>query len=256
MAGGPSAPPQGQPQQPLGGVGGSTGGGGGSAQQPVEFDHAINYVTTIKKRFASEPETYKKFLEILHTYQKEQRGIKEVLDEVSLLFADHPDLLKDFTYFLPDAVQAQAKAQLEQVAKLAEARKRAQTSQQAIMRTAEQQRPTGVGVPLGAAAPKGTVHPVGAPSRGSTVPTAPPGAAGPAAVGGPVVPPGRPSASTTGAASTTPSPAFTSVPPVPSAPTPVPFGATQGRSEEREREICRSAIYGIVSFDSVRPPRK
>ena len=60
------APPAGSPpQQQQGG-----GGGGGGAQQPVEFDHAINYVTTIKKRFASEPETYKKFLEILHTYQK------------------------------------------------------------------------------------------------------------------------------------------------------------------------------------------
>mmetsp|Transcript_8595 Transcript_8595/g.17499 ORF Transcript_8595/g.17499 Transcript_8595/m.17499 type:complete len:822 (+) Transcript_8595:687-3152(+) len=37
---------------------------------------------------------------------------------------------------------------------------------------------------------------------------------------------------------------------------PVPFGATQGRSEEKEREICRTAIYGIVSFDPVRPPRR
>ncbi|EED93752.1 predicted protein, partial [Thalassiosira pseudonana CCMP1335] len=70
-------------------------------EQPVEFDHAINYVTTIKKRFAAHPEIYRKFLEILHTYQKEQRGIKEVLDEVSVLFADHADLLKEFTYFLP-----------------------------------------------------------------------------------------------------------------------------------------------------------
>jgi histone deacetylase complex regulatory component SIN3 len=69
----------------------------GGEQQPVEFDHAINFVTTIKKRFASEPKIYKKFLQILHTYQKEQKGIKEVLDEVSSLFADHPDLLKEFT---------------------------------------------------------------------------------------------------------------------------------------------------------------
>ncbi|OEU14752.1 hypothetical protein FRACYDRAFT_157073, partial [Fragilariopsis cylindrus CCMP1102] len=76
--------------------------------QPLEFDHAINYVTTIKKRFADEPETYKKFLEILHTYQKEQRGIKEVLEEVSVLFEAHPDLLKEFTFFLPDAVQSEA----------------------------------------------------------------------------------------------------------------------------------------------------
>ncbi|KAL7565064.1 hypothetical protein ACA910_005076 [Epithemia clementina (nom. ined.)] len=105
-------------------------------QVPLEFDHAINYVTTIKKRFANEPETYKKFLEILHTYQKEQRGIKEVLDEVSVLFADHPDLLKQFTYFLPDAVQAQAKQQLDVAVKEAETRKRSQ-AKQAIMHQAQ-----------------------------------------------------------------------------------------------------------------------
>ena len=93
----------------------------------MEFDHAITYVrfqcsvrslliqlspwqvTTIKKRFAHEPDIYKAFLEILHTYQKEQRSIKDVLEQVSELFADHPDLLKEFTYFLPDAVQEQAK---------------------------------------------------------------------------------------------------------------------------------------------------
>jgi len=91
--------------------------------QPLEFDHAIHYVTQIKKRFADEPETYKKFLEILHTYQKEQRGIKEVLEEVSVLFEEHPDLLKEFTFFLPDAVQSEAKKQLEVVVKEAEERR-------------------------------------------------------------------------------------------------------------------------------------
>ena len=45
----------------------------------------------------------------MHTYQKEQRSIKDVLEQVSQLFADHADLLKEFTYFLPDAVQEQAK---------------------------------------------------------------------------------------------------------------------------------------------------
>ncbi len=47
------------------------------------------------------------FLKILHTYQKEQKNIKEVLEQVSQLFADHADLLMEFTYFLPDAVQDQ-----------------------------------------------------------------------------------------------------------------------------------------------------
>ena len=49
---------------------------------PIEFDQAINYVTKIKTRFAKQPETYKAFLEILHTYQKEQRTIKEVYEQV------------------------------------------------------------------------------------------------------------------------------------------------------------------------------
>ena len=58
-------------------------GGADGDKQPVEFDHAINYVTTIKKRFAAHPEIYRKFLEILHTYQKEQKSIKDVYEEVS-----------------------------------------------------------------------------------------------------------------------------------------------------------------------------
>jgi len=96
----------------------------------VEFDHAISYVTTIKRRFQNEPQIYKAFLEILHTYQKEQRGIKDVLEQVSALFADHPDLLKEFTYFLPDAVQEQAKERLNRAAHESEMRKAAKLAEQ------------------------------------------------------------------------------------------------------------------------------
>jgi histone deacetylase complex regulatory component SIN3 len=160
----------------------------GQQQPGMEFDHAINYVTTIKKRFANEPETYKKFLEILHTYQKEQRGIKEVLEEVSALFSEHPDLLKEFTFFLPDAVQAEAKVQLDAAAQEAEARKQAR--QQAAA----------------------------AASQDDSLPETPSSS--------------RPVAN------------------------PVPFGATMGRSREREHEIFRSVVYGAISFRPVRPPRK
>lgn len=76
----------------------------GPGTGPAEFDHAISYVTKIKKRFANDPATYKArsrmgrggevlrggvtllllhtvqaFLEILHAYQKQQRNIKDVL---------------------------------------------------------------------------------------------------------------------------------------------------------------------------------
>lgn len=90
-------------------------------QQPVEFNHAINYVNKIKNRFQGQPEIYKAFLEILHTYQKEQRTIKEgglasvcppghkplteaeVYDQVAKLFQNQEDLLAEFGQFLPDA---------------------------------------------------------------------------------------------------------------------------------------------------------
>ncbi|XP_026123713.1 paired amphipathic helix protein Sin3a isoform X1 [Carassius auratus] len=84
--------------------------------QPVEFNHAINYVNKIKNRFQNQPEVYKSFLEILHTYQKEQRNAKEaggnytptlteqqVYAQVAQLFKSQEDLLSEFGQFLPDA---------------------------------------------------------------------------------------------------------------------------------------------------------
>ena len=63
----------------------STSGAPGTGGHPHEFNHAINYVTKIKKRFEDDPSTYHAFLEILHTYQQQQRTIKEVLDRVRLV---------------------------------------------------------------------------------------------------------------------------------------------------------------------------
>lgn len=84
--------------------------------QPVEFNHAINYVNKIKNRFQGQPDIYKAFLEILHTYQKEQRNAKEaggnytpvlteqeVYTQVARLFKNQEDLLSEFGQFLPDA---------------------------------------------------------------------------------------------------------------------------------------------------------
>lgn len=89
--------------------------------QPVEFNHAINYVNKIKNRFQGQPDKYKRFLEILHTYQKEQRNLKEglstqgkhlteaeVYSQVAKLFEHQEDLLAEFGQFLPDATSHQA----------------------------------------------------------------------------------------------------------------------------------------------------
>uniref|UniRef100_A0A8C7XY62 Paired amphipathic helix protein Sin3a n=1 Tax=Oryzias sinensis TaxID=183150 RepID=A0A8C7XY62_9TELE len=87
-----------------------------SSSDPVEFNHAINYVNKIKNRFQGQPDIYKAFLEILHTYQKEQRNAKEaggnytpalteqeVYAQVARLFKNQEDLLSEFGQFLPDA---------------------------------------------------------------------------------------------------------------------------------------------------------
>ncbi|XP_077966628.1 paired amphipathic helix protein Sin3a-like [Styela clava] len=84
--------------------------------QPVEFNHAINYVNKIKHRFQGQTDIYKAFLEILHKYQKEQRTVKEtngaytpmlseseVYAQVAKLFKNDEDLLREFGQFLPDA---------------------------------------------------------------------------------------------------------------------------------------------------------
>jgi paired amphipathic helix protein Sin3a len=87
-----------------------------TAMQPVEFNHAINYVNKIKNRFQGQPDIYKQFLEILHTYQKDQKAIKEghrptgpylteaeVYGQVAKLFQNQEDLLNEFGQFLPEA---------------------------------------------------------------------------------------------------------------------------------------------------------
>ena len=69
-----------------------------------------------QNRFQNQPEIYKAFLGILHTYQKEQRAVKEsggtyqpslseaqVFSQVSKLFENQEDLLQEFGHFLPDA---------------------------------------------------------------------------------------------------------------------------------------------------------
>lgn len=50
--------------------------------QPVEFNHAINYVNKIKNRFQGQPDIYKAFLEILHTYQVSGQNLKDVFQKI------------------------------------------------------------------------------------------------------------------------------------------------------------------------------
>ncbi|KAL5257487.1 hypothetical protein ACHWQZ_G012432 [Mnemiopsis leidyi] len=125
-----SAPVSSQPPkpQPPPGPPKPQGSANGIPAQP-EFNQAISYVNKIKTRFQTEPEVYKTFMEILHTFQKDQKTVKdttqhgpmcetEVFDKVRVLFKDQPDLLKDFSQFLPEAHVVAAHLQQEHTKQL------------------------------------------------------------------------------------------------------------------------------------------
>ncbi|KAK8710215.1 hypothetical protein V6N13_145550 [Hibiscus sabdariffa] len=75
-------------------------------RRTVEFDEAISFVNKIKRRFQHDEHVYKSFLDVLNMYRREHKDINEVYTEVASLFEDHPDLLEEFTRFLPDSSAA------------------------------------------------------------------------------------------------------------------------------------------------------
>ncbi|KAI8358429.1 hypothetical protein EDC96DRAFT_445658 [Choanephora cucurbitarum] len=89
-----------------------------SSRSPIEFNQAITYVNKIKSRFANRPETYKKFLEILQTYQKDQKPIEQVYAEVKELFDGSDELLEEFKQFLPDPNKQRNRKRLGNIANL------------------------------------------------------------------------------------------------------------------------------------------
>lgn len=63
------------------------------------------------------PYPYPSLVDVVVVVTSPLAGIKDVLEQVSSLFADHPDLLREFTYFLPDPVQEQARERLNRAAR-------------------------------------------------------------------------------------------------------------------------------------------
>lgn len=98
--------------------------GNRAAEKPRdgEFNHAIQFLNKIKLRYSEEPDIYKQFLEILQTYQKEQKHLhdvsrlhaplnisdlllqSQVYAQVARLFKDSPELMEEFKDFLPEAL--------------------------------------------------------------------------------------------------------------------------------------------------------
>ena len=74
-----------------------------TAKAPIHTDikEAMNYMSKVKTRFTHEPEIYQGFLELLQSYQKGSKPLRDVFPEVTQLFRSAPDLVQEFRRFLP-----------------------------------------------------------------------------------------------------------------------------------------------------------
>ncbi|EKX33800.1 hypothetical protein GUITHDRAFT_81137 [Guillardia theta CCMP2712] len=69
----------------------------------TDRDSAFTYVARIRARFEHRPNVYREFLEVLQKYKQNVYDISRVKGEVvTRLFDGHPDLLRQFSIFLPD----------------------------------------------------------------------------------------------------------------------------------------------------------
>uniref|UniRef100_A0A7N2KZU5 Paired amphipathic helix protein Sin3-like 2 n=1 Tax=Quercus lobata TaxID=97700 RepID=A0A7N2KZU5_QUELO len=78
-------------------------------REKVEFGRAIDFVNKIMIRFQNDLRVYEAFLDIMNTYRKEHNDINKVYNEISTLFDGHPDLVEEFTTFLPEEASVSAK---------------------------------------------------------------------------------------------------------------------------------------------------
>ncbi|XP_062023478.1 paired amphipathic helix protein Sin3-like 2 isoform X2 [Rosa rugosa] len=72
----------------------------------VKSGQAISFLNKMKKRFQNDERVYKSFVNIVNMYVKEHKDVNEVYQEVASLFDDQPDLLDEFTGFLPPDMSA------------------------------------------------------------------------------------------------------------------------------------------------------
>jgi histone deacetylase complex regulatory component SIN3 len=84
-------------------------------EDPVEFDHALAYISFVKSHFASSPEVYQQFISIVYSTkdQEDQDCLSAIVDEVTLLFDNQATLLEGFVYFLPNSYRVGQRPRLK-----------------------------------------------------------------------------------------------------------------------------------------------
>jgi len=92
-----------------------------SPQQTL-YERGQSFILETKRRFANDQSTYHSFLKHLQMYKKGHLGITMLLKRVVHLFQNHPDLIREFSVFLPVADRKGAKEALDRAASALERR--------------------------------------------------------------------------------------------------------------------------------------
>ncbi|CAI9109578.1 OLC1v1009422C1 [Oldenlandia corymbosa var. corymbosa] len=67
-----------------------------------DFEEGVGFIEKVKKRFGSNHLVYTSFLDHLHVFKYGGQSVDEVYREVAPVFKDHPDLLVEFTKYIPE----------------------------------------------------------------------------------------------------------------------------------------------------------
>ena len=94
----------------------------------ASFLLTLNIYKDVGKEFEK---LYKAFLEILNMYRKGLKTISQVYEEVALLFKAHDDLLREFTYFLPESQPPQPAGRAAKAKRAAEVKRSKQEAKRA-----------------------------------------------------------------------------------------------------------------------------
>jgi paired amphipathic helix protein Sin3a len=92
----------GTPATPAGGNGNVGNGPQGNAQfQRLKVEDALSYLDQVKYKFGNQPQVYNDFLDIMKEFNTQSIDTPGVIARVSCLFNGHPELIVEFTKFLP-----------------------------------------------------------------------------------------------------------------------------------------------------------
>lgn len=72
----------------------------------MQYDNALDFITTVRHAFATEPWVFDAFVVVLSEYRKQQIDIDDLMTHMRAIFSSHDDLFDLFCRFLPDEEQA------------------------------------------------------------------------------------------------------------------------------------------------------